>query len=242
MIRKQVKKYAIKYTLEFFVIVLGISISFLINEWNSNKNNMISHKNDLKGLLNDLKNDSLKFNPILIGLEEGKIATQKIVEVSEAFNLKKIDYDELVVELIKVGFPYGYNTFFMTDATYKSLLLDNKINSFPQNIQKKIINYYEFIAKRVVDNNHIVDEICLNYYNKIHPFALYYNNNKGNHSLINNYFKIQSVKDKYKSIDLFIGSSNLLNRIFVYKNQISRFSNQRDDLAKVLKEYSKSIP
>ena len=68
MIRKQVKKYAIKYTLEFFVIVLGISISFLINEWNSNKNNMTSHKNDLKGLLNDLKNDSLKFNPILIGL------------------------------------------------------------------------------------------------------------------------------------------------------------------------------
>ena len=130
----------------------------------------------------------------------------------------------------------------MTDATYKSLLLDNKINSFPQNIQKKIINYYEFIAKRVVDNNHIVDEISLNYYNKTHPFALYYNNNEGNHSLINNYFKIQSVKDKYKSIDLFIGSSNLLNRIFVYKNQISRFSNQRDDLAKVLKEYSKSIP
>ena len=120
--------------------------------------------------------------------------------------------------------------------------MNNKINSFPQNIQKKIINYYEFIAKRVVDNNHIVDEISLNYYNKIHPFALYYNNNEENHSLINNYFKIESVKDKYKSIDLFIGSSNLLNRIFVYKNQISRFSNERDDLAKVLKEYSKSIP
>lgn len=241
MIRKQVKKYAIKYTLEFFVIVLGISISFLINEWNSNKNNMTSHKNDLKGLLNDLKNDSLKFYPILIEIEEGKIATQKIVEVSGAFNSKKIDYDELVVELIKVGFPYGYSTFFMTDATYKSLLLDNKINSFPQNIQKNIRNYYEFIGKRVVDNNHIVDDICLNYYSKIHPFALYYNNNIENDSLINNYFKIESVKDKYKSIDLFIGSSNLLNRIGVYKYHISSFSNERDELAKVLIEYSKSI-
>ena len=35
---KRFKKYAIKYTLEFVVIVLGISISFLINEWNSLSN------------------------------------------------------------------------------------------------------------------------------------------------------------------------------------------------------------
>ena len=144
---KEFKKYAIKYTLEFFVIVLGISISFLINEWNSNKNNMISHKNDLKGLLNDLKNDSLKFNPILIGLEEGKIATQKIVEVSEACNIKKIDYDELVVELIKVGFPYGYSTFFMTDATYKSLLLDNKINLIKFYLACIIMNKNSYLPK-----------------------------------------------------------------------------------------------
>ena len=46
-------KYLFKYTLEFFVIVTGISLSFWINEWNNNRTN--SSKEIF--FLNDLKND-----------------------------------------------------------------------------------------------------------------------------------------------------------------------------------------
>ena len=35
---KKVKKYILKYTLEFLVIVLGISISFWLNELSVEKN------------------------------------------------------------------------------------------------------------------------------------------------------------------------------------------------------------
>ena len=248
------KKYLIKYTIEFFVIVLGITISFWINEWNRDRINFSSHKTDLIGLINDLKNDSIKFKPILIELNKGAIATKKIVEVSEAYNLKKSNYDELTKQLVEIGFPYGYQTFFMTDATYKSLILENKISNFPQEIQNKISNYYEFIAKRVIDNNHIVDQICLNYYNNIHPFAMYHNNDnnfedniqpKGgfddDNVAFKNYFKISSIKKKYTDINFFIGSSNLLNRIGVYKRQISKFSNERDILSETLYNYLKRI-
>ena len=238
---KKIKKHFVKYTLEFFVIVLGISFSFWINEWNRNRINMSSHKTDLIGLVTDLKKDSLNFEPIIKGFNKGIINTRKIVEASEAFNLKKIGYNELVEQLIEVGFPYRYNTFFMTDATYKSLLLNNKINNFPQKIQNKIINYYEFVAKKIIANNHIVDEISLNYYNNIHPFALYYNNNKKNSLRVDNYFKIELVRKKYTNIDLFVGSSNLLSRINVYRRQISKFSFERDALAEVLEEYLKTI-
>ena len=235
------KKYLIKYTIEFFVIVLGITISFWINEWNRDRINFSSHKTDLIGLINDLKNYSIQFNPISMALDRGAIEMRKIVEISEAYNLKENNYSNMTDKLIEIGFPYAYLTFFMTNSTYKSIILDNKINYFPKDIQKKITNYYEFIAKRVIDNNHIVDEISLNYYNNIHPFAHYKNNRDKSILDFRKYFKISSIKNKYTDINFFIGSSNLLNRIGVYNNQIKKFSNERDILSEVLENYLKKI-
>jgi len=47
-------KYIFKYTLEFFVIVTGISLSFWINEWNNNRSNSDKELFFLNGLKNDL--------------------------------------------------------------------------------------------------------------------------------------------------------------------------------------------
>ena len=47
---KKTKKYFIKYTLEFFVIFLGISLSFMINSWNEAKKDEILEIKYLKSL------------------------------------------------------------------------------------------------------------------------------------------------------------------------------------------------
>ena len=49
------KKYLIKYTLEFIVIVTGISLSFWMNEWDNNRMNSDKELYFLNGLKNDLE-------------------------------------------------------------------------------------------------------------------------------------------------------------------------------------------
>ena len=53
------KKLAIRYFLEFLVIVVGISFSFWIDEWNRNRIEKIQHIKDIESILDDLDNDSL---------------------------------------------------------------------------------------------------------------------------------------------------------------------------------------
>ena len=54
---KKTKKYVIKYTLEFFVIVLGISFSFLVQ--NIRKEKELDQKRELilSNLLNELESN-----------------------------------------------------------------------------------------------------------------------------------------------------------------------------------------
>jgi len=58
---KQVKKDAITYTLEFFVIVLGISISCWINEWNSLRNSKKLERAHLIIINNEFKDNKIQF-------------------------------------------------------------------------------------------------------------------------------------------------------------------------------------
>ena len=59
----------------------------------------------------------------------------------------------------------------MTDATYKSLISNGRINLFPQEIHSMMNKYYEATAKRINDHNKIVDDISIKYYTYYHPFS-----------------------------------------------------------------------
>lgn len=238
------KKKLIKYSLEFLVIVMGISVSFWVNEWNNDRLNFESHERDIKSLISDLKNDSIKYESVLKNLIDGEKSTKKMAELSESLISNKISYDYFTNEIIKIGVPYKYQTFFMTDGNYKSLQADNKINLFPASLQKLINNYYEFISKRIFDNNHLVDNTTINYYNNVHTFSVYYSVNKDDDEKVksfNNYFINDLMKKKYSNIHFLNETNNLLERILIYKRQISNFSNQRDKLALDLENYLNAV-
>jgi len=238
------KKYLIKYSLEFLVIVMGISVSFWVNEWNNDRLNFSSHERDIKSLISDLKNDSIKYELVLKDLIDGEKSTKKIAKLSESLISNKISYNYFTNEIIKIGVPYKYQTFFMTDGNYKSLQADNKINLFSAGLQKIINNYYEFISKRIFDNNHLVDNTTINYYNNVHTFSVYYSVNKDDYEKVKsfkNYFINDLMKKKYSDINFLNETNNLLERILIYKRQISNFSNQRDELALALENYLNTV-
>jgi hypothetical protein len=217
------KKYLLKYSLEFLVIVMGISVSFWVNEWNNDRLNFTSHERDIKSLISDLKNDSIKYELVLKDLIDGEKSTKKIAKLSESLISNKISYNYFTNEIIKIGVPYNYQTFFMTDGNYKSLQADNKINLFSAGLQKIINNYYEFISKRIFDNNHLVDNTTINYYNNVHTFSVYYSVNKDDYEKVKsfkNYFINDLMKKKYSDINFLNETNNLLERILIYKGTL----------------------
>ncbi len=255
------KKYIIKYSFEFIVIVIGISFSFWIDEWNKNKTNRIQHIEDLRAVLNDLKNDSIMFDNVQNQIDKGKNKINILLNDIELYDTKKINYDEFSLRIINKGFLYNNDTFFMTNASFKSLISNSRINFFPEEIHTLMNKYYESVLKRVNDNNHMVDDITLEYYHDYHPFSMYYVNSfidngysesdaRGAESfqidkkLLNkfkNYFKKPEIKKIYSSTYFLIRTSNLKNRIYKYETQINTFKSQRDVISSRIESHLQKL-
>ena len=56
----------------------------------------------------------------------------------------------------------------MNNSTYKSLLQNGRLHDFPSEIKKNVKDYYEYVSKRVEDNNRLVDNQTASYYNTSH--------------------------------------------------------------------------
>jgi len=255
-------KLLVKYSLEFIVIVVGISVTFWIDEWNRNRLEEIQHVKDINSIIDDLDFDSLTIKRVNSALEVGDIKTKKIIELIERKQQNKISYEEYYESIIDLGFLYSYETFFMTDATYKSLISNGRINMFPQNIHSLMNKYYEAIAKRIYDNNQIVDNISLQYYNYYHPFSMLYANENLNNEVVsdrrfgvvgsgefsketidrfNRFFKNEEIKKIYLSIDFYSNTINQRNRINLYSQRIKEVNEERNKISNSIRIYLKEL-
>ena len=88
------KKLLIKYSLEFIVIVVGISVTFWIDEWNRNRLEDIQHIKDIKSIIDDLEFDSVTIDRVNSSLEIGDYKSKKIIELIEIKQKNKISYEE----------------------------------------------------------------------------------------------------------------------------------------------------
>lgn len=104
-------KLLVKYSLEFIVIVVGISVTFWIDEWNRNRLEEIQHIKDIESIIDDLENDSLVIDRVNISLDSGKIKTEKlIVLIEDNFN-SKLNYKNYYNKIIDIGYLWTYQTF-----------------------------------------------------------------------------------------------------------------------------------
>jgi len=195
-------------------------------------------------------------------LEVGDIKTKRIIELIERKQQNQISYEEYYKSIIDLGFLYSYETFFMTDATYKSLISNGRINMFPQDIHSLMNKYYEAISKRIYDNNQIVDNISLQYYNYYHPFSMLYANENLNNEVVsdrrfgvvgsgefsketigrfNRFFKNEEIKKIYLSIDFYSNTINLRNRINLYSQRIKEVNEERNKISNSIRIYLKEL-
>ena len=134
------KKYLIKYTLEFIVIVTGISLSFWINEWDNNRMNSDKELYFLNGLKNDLEkqlnslNNYNEFSNLTIDYGASILEDYSIFET-----LSKTD--SLNIKLSRLMYSRSYPE---VNTTFNELKSTGQFNLFKEKLlASKIIKYYQ---------------------------------------------------------------------------------------------------
>ena len=157
------KKYLIKYTLEFIVIVTGISLSFWINEWDNNRMNSDKELYFLNGLKNDLEkqlnslNNYNEFSKQTIDYGASILEDYSIFET-----LSKTD--SLNIKLSRLMYSRSYPEI---NTTFNELKSTGQFNLFKEKLlASKVIKYYQDSENY---KNRLTKNIDIVYYNEIFP-------------------------------------------------------------------------
>ena len=134
------KKYLLKYSLEFLVIVMGISLSFYLQQYVKGKDDIKMQKEGLVRILQDFKSDDAIFD-LTISTNENQIKAAERILKGE---LNNKDYNLTV--------PY-FGTFF-NDTSIKSLMNTQVISSFKnQDLTTNILKYYKNDYDFIIDQS-----------------------------------------------------------------------------------------
>ena len=149
------KKYIIKYTFEFLVIVMGISVSFWLNNWNENIKKINLEKKFIASVKEDLKQDKEFINKVINGIEPKSQVYQVLInEMDNLYynNRKSLD------SLIRI-YSKSQRTFYPIFGYYESAVAGNQITVFNnKELIQKIIKLYNSRYSRLEDNGRIADE------------------------------------------------------------------------------------
>jgi hypothetical protein len=249
---KQPRSRFLPYLFEFVVVVLGVTVSFGLDSWRHDRQQAALHTQDIRSLLEDLSGDRARITDVKSFIAEGKVAFLQILKMTNAQRRGDIEFGEFASQLMKLGTPYRFATFYMNNSTYKSLLANGRLQLFPEAINKKLRHYYEYVSKRVEDNNDIVDQITLRYYNEDHPWVNYKHGAEALKDIglieefdertredAGNYFTGPGVREHYTQLSFLHGTLSVYDRIVTHGMQVELYSRLRDELAGVVEGYAK---
>lgn len=127
-----------KYTLDFIVVFLGISVSFGLNNLNEKREDRISENNYYENLLEDARQDLLNLESQIMVCEYRLNASNEILILVQ----NNSSIQEIVTNSFKAVREMS-NHFKPIDATYEDLKSSGNLKLIQGNSLKvKILNYY----------------------------------------------------------------------------------------------------
>ena len=134
-------KYAIG---EIVLVVIGILIALSINTWNEKRKNYSKSKNYLTEIVNDLKNDTIRFN-------KGVTSLNELIE-DEKWVLNTAYYTDKDVDRLWDCFSGWYMDYAINDRTFQKIQNEggSKLVGF-DTLAEKINSYYTILKKRTDD-------------------------------------------------------------------------------------------
>ena len=231
---KTVKNYFIRYTLEFFVIVLGISFSFLVQ--NIREETELDSKRELifKSLLNELESN------------QSYITSRKKAFVREMDYVSKFLKDSLTKNKIK-EYPENLSplnpflsalTFSPSASIYNSLINDGSFNLIDSPTLKSLIDEvyttnYKSIVNRIQSELEIANEaerFFATNYSKIYSKNFWFNVKDA--KLNNSVFEI--MKNNYRFKAFMVQKISYMEVKIISMN---RYIRKRNSLIKLLKKH-----
>ena len=149
------KKYILKYTFEFLVIVMGISVSFWLNNWNENIKQISLQNKFIASVKEDLKQDKEFIKRVINGIEPKRQVYLTLVnEMDELYYNDRKSLDSLIGI-----YSTSQRTFYPIFGSYESAVSGNQITVFDnKELIQKIIKLYNSRYNRLEDNGRIADE------------------------------------------------------------------------------------
>lgn len=231
---KTVKNYFIRYTLEFFVIVLGISFSFLVQ--NIREETELDSKRELifKSLLNELESN------------QSYITSRKKAFVREMDYVSKFLKDSLTKNKIK-EYPENLSplnpflsalTFSPSASIYNSLINDGSFNLIDSPTLKSLIDEvyttnYKSIVDKIQSELEIANEaerFFATNYSKIYSKNFWFNVKDA--KLNNSVFEI--MKNNYRFKAFMVQKISYMEVKIISMN---RYIRKRNSLIKLLKKH-----
>jgi len=187
---KKTKKYLLKYTLEFFVIFLGISLSFMINSWNEAKKDEILEIKYLKSLKEEYISNLKGFDESYSYHKPRWDNMEKFYKFSNKNSFKEMDS---IVNILTINWSFNPNL-----GATNSLITSGYIELIKNDDIKKLVSRMPFLIEDYTEEEKRTELVCveLGYYLTEH----YVYNPRNN-------------KEKQQCIDLIL-STPFRNKIY----------------------------
>jgi len=235
MKKDNIKKYFIKYSLEFFVIVMGVTFSFFLQ--NIRNDIEIDTKRELiiDNLLSELESDQAY-------IEKTKQDFKREMEY-----VNKLLSDSLTTKEIK-NYPKNFsslNPFFSVKkfrpsrSIYNSIVNDGSFNIIePTSLKALIDNVYELNYNtiiNIIDSEQKIadkaDEFFVNNYTETYVKNFWFNNDE---KLISSVYKIMQKDSKFKALMV-----QKISFMEVKVTHLNNYSIKRDSLINLIKSNKK---
>ena len=189
------KKYLIKYSLEFLVIVMGISVSF----WLSNYQESIDNAEKEIQVCNDLFNS---VSSLYDEIEDRTLAFKFDLDIIENLlglsDFNKYNYDDLMVAVI------DWRGFDPNQETYSTLKEEGSLKYISsKELKVNLEKFYGSEGGYIISNMEddiIMQREILKYLNYNHPILVLRNNEYNDESLILNFKSIVNKDLTLKSL------------------------------------------
>ena len=189
------KKYLIKYSLEFLVIVMGISVSF----WLSNYQESIDNAEKEIQVYNDLFNS---VSSLYDEIEDRTLAFKFDLDIIENLlglsDFNKYNYDDLMVAVI------DWRGFDPNQETYSTLKEEGSLKYISsKELKVNLEKFYGSEGGYIISNMEddiIMQREILKYLNYNHPILVLRNNEYNDESLILNFKSVVNKDLTLKSL------------------------------------------
>jgi hypothetical protein len=160
------KKFAIKYSLEFVVIVLGITISYWINDIQIQNQESDKEKVILNSILSDIEQIETYINARKRTLKSDSIWMDYLIK-----NWKNINIDSTAIQFSKNRYDASFHNLFLDFrefhppiATLEMVTSDGSFSIIKNNLIKRRINSIVYLSKeQLIKNSEVEIDLQLSF-------------------------------------------------------------------------------